>query len=559
MHAVLLTLGEAQSVRPAKRKSESLLFVTSGLQRRISIPGSLLLVFFSIALLAGPARAQVPILPQRPVPLTNVTVDGSEAMFTTMCALMAAGFESDVSTAGWHPLRARLREQMLNQKGPAVEALREFYKQHELPDAGGTLSRYVWFGLVTGPAPQFKPVLRREELPPDAIALEGLNEILTNYYQEQKIGQLWRQVQPVYSREIEELHESISQIVFVANGYLREIQDPSNPRTFTIVVEPLVGRITNVRNFGDHYAIVLSGSRDIPIDVVRHAYLHFLLDALPLRYPRVIAAKRPLLNYAARAPRLPDDLRDDFSSFFAECLVRAVELKLKKASPGERDAHLQLADADGYVLERSLFAALARFEKAGPSMTLFFPDLVRGIDTVAETKRLDTLTFAAADPAPGSSDPAKTEVTRLRRNLPSTVPNDPETLAALNEGERQIAEKNPRGAEAAFQKVLAKYPDQPRAWYGVGLVALLDRDPVKAQSVFGRLVRGEHAAANDPLVLTWSHVYLARIYEGNGQRDLAKQEYQAALEVPNGPEPARQAAQRGLEAPGGLHKPAERP
>lgn len=530
-----------------------------GQQHPISIAGSFLLVLFGIVLLAGPACAQTPILPPRYAPPTNVTVDGDEAMFTTMCALLAAGFEADVSTAGWHPLRARLREQMLNQRGPAVEALREFYKQHELPDPGATLSRYIWFGLVSGPAPQFKPVLRREELPPDVIALEGFNEILTNYYQEQKIGPLWRQVLPVYAKEIERLHESISQIVFVANGYLREIQDPSNPRTFRVVVEPLVGRITNVRNFGDHYAIVLSGSQDIPIDVVRHAYLHFLLDPLPLRYSHVVAAKRPLLDYAARAPRLADDLRDDFSAFFAECLVRAVELKLKKVSPGERDAQLQLADADGYVLERPLLAALARFEKAAPSMTLYFPDLVRGIDTAAERKRLEAVTFAAADPGRGSDDPAKFEVTRLRKNLPTTVPHDPETLAALNEGERQIAEKNPRGAEAAFQKVLAKYPDQPRAWYGLGLVALLDRDAVKAQELFGRLVSGEHAAANDPLVLTWAHVYLARIYEGNGQRDLAKQEYQAALEVPNGPEAARQAARRGLQAPGGSPKQAEHP
>src|SRR6476646_7126907 len=34
---------------------------------------------------------------QRPAPQSAVTVDGSEAMFATMCALVAAGFESNVS------------------------------------------------------------------------------------------------------------------------------------------------------------------------------------------------------------------------------------------------------------------------------------------------------------------------------------------------------------------------------------------------------------------------------------------------------------------------------
>src|SRR6266403_799446 len=141
----------------------------------------------------------------RAAPPSAVTVDGSEAMFATMCALVAAGFESNVSADHWTAFRAQMRERLRRQQGPAVDALREFYKQHELQDA-------------------------------------------------------------------------VSQVVFVSTAYLREILDASHPETFTIVVEPLVGRITNVRNFGDHYALVLSGGEEIPTDVLRHAFLHFLLD-----------------------------------------------------------------------------------------------------------------------------------------------------------------------------------------------------------------------------------------------------------------------------------------
>ncbi len=220
------------------------------------VPGVLcaLLVFSS----AMCAHTQVPApkpLP-RSAPVTSVTVDGNEAMFTTMCALLAAGFESNVSAENWHPLRARLREQLQHQEGPAVDAVREFYQQHVLRDPGATLSRYIWFGLVAGPAPKFQSALRRDELPPEVLALEGFSEILSNYYQEQKIGQLWRQLQPLYNREVERLHEPVSQIVFVATGYLRQLQEIWSSRTFTIIVEPLVGRITNVRNSGDHYSIV---------------------------------------------------------------------------------------------------------------------------------------------------------------------------------------------------------------------------------------------------------------------------------------------------------------
>jgi tetratricopeptide (TPR) repeat protein len=334
---------------------------------------------------------------------------------------------------------------------------------------------------------------------------------------------------------------------------------PSDPRTFTIVVEPLVGRITNVRNFGDHYAIVLSGAEDVPVDVVRHAYLHFLLDPLPLRYSHVIAVKRPLFQKAAAAPRLAPDLKDDFPSYFAECSVRAVELKLKKMSPGERDAALERDDADGYVLVRPIYLALPKFEGAEPSMDLFFPDLVRSIDVTAELKRVSAIQFASADYQRKSGDLASEEVARKRAAaMPDTVPNDADAIAALTEGERRIAEKNARAAEASFRRVVAKYPDQPRAWYGLGLVAMLDHDGPRAKEVFGRLTTGEHAATADPMVLAWSHIYLGRIYDGEGQPRQAEAEYQAALTVEGGPEQARQAAQKGL-ADTAREKSVERP
>jgi len=497
----------------------------------------------------APPRVQGPVATSRAQmpPPNAVTVDGSEAMFTTMCALLAAGFESNVSSDNWTAFRAQMRERLRQQQGPAVDAVRQFYRQHELRDPGATLSRYLWFGLVSGPAPAFQPILRRDELPPDVIALSGFSELLSSYYQEQEIGNLWQQVQPIYNREIQRLHEPLTHIVFTSTGYLREILDPFGSRRFTIVVEPLVGRITNVRNFGDHYALVLSGAEDVPVDVVRHAFLHFMLDPLPLMYPHVVAVKRPLYDTAAKAPRLLGDLKDDFPSYFAECTVRAVGLRMKRMSPGEREAALSRDDEDGYVLVRPLVTALAGFEKSEPSMRRYFPDLVRSIDEKALAKRLTGMHFVPADETQ-TDDAAVELVARQKRALPTTVPNVAEVIAALTEGERQIAAKNSRAAEASFQKVLTKYPDQPRAWFGMGVVAYLNHDAARAKEVFGRLTTGEHAAASDPRVLAWSHVYLARIYDYEGNSSVAKAEYESALAVQGGPEEARQAAQKELAA-----------
>ena len=139
-------------------------------------------------------------------------------------------------------------------------------------------------------------------------------------------------------------------------------------------------------------------------------------------------------------------------------------------------------------------------------------------------------------------------VARRKQALPTTVPNDPEAIAALTEGERQIAAKNSRAAEASFKKVLVKYPDQPRAWFGLGVVAYMDHNAARAKEVFGRLTAGEHAATGDARVLAWSHVYLARIYDYEGNPSVAKTEYESALAVQGGPEEARQAAQKELAA-----------
>ena len=121
-----------------------------------------------------------------------------------------------------------------------------------------------------------------------------------------------------------------------------------------------------------------------------------------------------------------------------------------------------------------------------------------------------------------------------------------------------IADRNPRAAEAAFKAVLAKYPDQDRAWYGLGLVALLDHDGERAKEIFGRLTTGDHAADEDPMILAWSHVFLARVLDAEGHLELSKTEYQAALAVQGAPAKAQEAAQKEL-GDLSLHKPSERP
>jgi hypothetical protein len=487
----------------------------------------LLLWFACAGALAPVARAQ-----------TNVSVDSSRQLFAVMCALHAAGYESNVSSTNFHPVRTRLREVLLRKHGPATDALREFYRNHEVADSSATLARYVSFALVTGPPPDFKFIVSHDELPPEVLALEGFNEILAKFDREAGIEELWKSVQFEYDREIRRLSQPMANIVFLANGYLRELPKAHRTRSFTVMVEPMIGGRTTFRSVGDRYAIMLRPGPELPLLDIRHAYLHYLLDPLPLRYKAATNSKRIFLHYAARAPRLPAEFKDDFEALLTECLVKAVELRLSKHSPETLAAAIDTAEASGFVLVRALYRELLRgFDQSEPPMNLFFPDLLRGISLGEEGKRLETVQFAPLEVAPAAAEPAA-ELTELDE--------------WIIEGDRQIAGQDGVAAGATFERIIAKFPGQPRALYGLAVSLVLRGEVDKAKVLFQDLVTAtssgpQTSEKKPPFVVAWSHVHLGRIYDLERHRELALSEYRAALAVEGAPDAARIAARRGLE------------
>jgi tetratricopeptide (TPR) repeat protein len=315
-----------------------------------------------------------------------------------------------------------------------------------------------------------------------------------------------------------------------------------------VEVEPLVGNRTNFRNFGDHYAIVVGTGAQLPIDDIQHAYLHFMLDPLPLRYRKQVEGKSALLNIAARAPRLPTEYRTDFLSFTDECLIKAVELRLRHLTPEKLEAALVENDKSGFILVRPFVAQLQKFEKAEPAMTYYFPDIVAGIDVSAELKRLQNFTFA---PFQEASAPAQTAA------VPEIESASAELDRRLADGDHQIALKDAAAASATFGKILEKYPNEPRAVYGLAIASILSGDADRAKELFEQLVDASGSTASgspnsgttsDPTILAWSHVYLGRIHDLEDERDEALIEYRVALAINGAPENARLAAQRGLDS-----------
>ena len=493
------------------------------------------------------AAQQVPGA-QRPIssPQTQssgpVTAESNPQLFATLCALYAAGFQSGASVPNDDPAFTKLRDQLLALNGPATEALRNFYRQHVLADSGETLSRYITYALVAGPPPRFSLTLGGDDLPPDVLDLSGFDVILANFYAEAGVDKLWDQFQPAYQEDVDSLRAPLSTLVQLETGYLREIVS-GNGRTFTVYVEPLVGGRTNVRNVGSHYVIVVSPAAD-SLGQIRHAFLHFLLDPLPLRYAQDVHKDEPLLQYAAKAPRLPSEFRADFPAFFTECFVRAVELRLRHLSADQQSKEVADAEGQGYVLIRPILASLAKFEKSEPSMSLYFPDLLHSINLPAEVNRVQTLAFLPGVPVP---EPGHREPNAVAANQPAL---SPDVAASFAEGERQIATQDAAAAAATFQRVLDKIPGQPRALYGLAVASVLQGNADRARQLFEQIVASTSAGGAfqaDAVSLAWSHVYLGRMHDLAGERDQALAEYRAALGVTDAPAAARTAAQRGID------------
>ena len=474
----------------------------------------------------------------------GISVQASPQIFATMCALDAAGLDADESTLSEMPARLALRGDLLKMRGTATEALRQFYKDHALESPTETLSRFVTFALIAGPPPAFE-LPDPEQLPPDVLTIDGFQKVLEDFYQEARLDLRWAKIEPEYEPAVERYRTLVRRTVTVSDAYLREISK-TDGRSFTVYVEPLVGARTNFRNFGNRYAIVVGGDPSAREKAIQHAYLHFMLDGLVIRHRNLLDPKASLLNVAAAAPRLPIEYRDDFVAFTDECLIKAVELRLRRLTGAPLEAALQDADQSGYVLVRPLVAGLQKFEKAEPAMSYYFPDLITGIDFDVERKRALGIKFAAAqqntdaDEIHGPGSRRATELDRL-----------------LAEGNREIANKDAAAATATFEGALAKYPNDPRLEYGLAIASVISGNGDRAQELFEKVVSapastGQGAndgGSSDPSAIAWSHVYLGRIHDLSDERDLALNEYHAALAVNGAPEAARVAAQNGIAAP----------
>jgi tetratricopeptide (TPR) repeat protein len=463
-------------------------------------------------------------------------LDGSQTLFTVLAAINAAGYDANLDSDANSPVRKQVREAIAQKHLASVEALRKFFIDHHQQDPEAELSQYISFALSLQGPPDFQFWMASQEVPPDVRKLDGLNELIANFYREAGIPELWKQSQPALDEVIEAYHGGVVQALLEANAYLRNPTSGARGRRFQIYVD-LLGPPNQIqtRSYKENYFVVLTPSPEPQIDQVRHAYLHYLLDPLSLRYFEQWGRDKGLADFAQAAPALDDAYKNDFMLLATECVIKAVESRMARGA--KKQELVSQALSQGFVITPALADGLALYEKQPESLRNYFPDLLGQIDLEHEDRRLQRVQFA------------KEATVRKAKAAPSPpAPVVSESAKSLAEAEGLYASRNLAGAREGYRKVLeqpAENPVHARAYYGLARIAALDHDPELAEKLLQKTLE----MSPDDETKSWAYLYLGRLSDAAGQREQAEQQYRAALAVRGAPEQVKVAAEKGLAQP----------
>lgn len=467
---------------------------------------------------------------------SKVEVQPSETIFTVLTAMNACGYDDGLSASDKIRLQVRSAvDKTIDYSKEAASArheMCEFYREHQPSDPNRDLSQYVSLALNLGGPPDFKPKMKEADLPPDTTYVLGFVPLMARFAQATNLHEVWTHLQPQYDALIDRFNEPLAKMIQQTDIYLKNPISGYLGRSFIIYIEPMAGPgQVNARNYGDDYFLVAAPVNDeLPMDKVQHTYLHFVLDPLALKHPSAMKRLQPLLRSVQSAP-LEDNYKSDISLLVTESLIRAIETRLtpggKNAEP-KRQQEVDEDMADGFILTRYFYDALAKFEEEPTSLKDAFPDFLYYLDVGREQKHATEIHFGSR---------SRVEVVRGKAN----TQRDP-----LDVAQQKMSEGDYPGAQKLAEDVAAQNgADTAKALLMLGQLATLNRDKDKAIQYFEKTLE----IAKDPRLIAWAHIYLGRIYDVDQERDMAVKHYQAALRAGDDTPQTQSAAKKGLESP----------
>ena len=457
----------------------------------------------------------------------DIQLGANKNLFAVLAAINAAGYDEGLSSPDNNPLRLQLRDYLSKQKIDVLPELKKYYQKHMLKNGVQDLSEYISYALsVTGP-PSFAWRTRDVEIPPDALALTEFTPLMIDFYRQANIEELWNRSQPAYDKELEKYHSPLLAMTTLVGGYLRVPANGYLGRRFQVYIDLLAApEQVQTRNYGDDAFVIVTPSDKLPVFDIRHAYLHFEIDPIVIKYGIVLDQKRSLLDFVQTAP-LEAGFKNDFVLLANESLIKAVESRIDK-----NPAEINQAARQGYVLTPFFAEQLPVFEKQEQGMRFYFEEMANAIDLKKEDTRIGAIKFDAAP------------LVRVAKQF--TVEAPPPVLspsaATLEKAEDLYLKRNLADAKQLYLKSLEQQgsaAEHAQAWYGLARISVLQNEPDAAVKLFEKTL----GASPDGQTKAWTLVYLARLAKAGGDPERALKFYQDAIGVQGASEQALKAAQ----------------
>lgn len=469
----------------------------------------------------------------------GIVAEPNLQLFTVLAAVNAAGYDVGAGRPELAPMRDAVRKELAAKDIPSLPALRVFYGDHRLFDPSRDLGQYVSLALLLSGPPSFELQLSPANLPPDVVDLQDMVPLIAAFYQEAGIQSLWEKYLPAMEQESGRYQKALAQIIQETNGYLRVNTPGYWNRRFAVYINPLgAPNQTHARSYGDDYFIVVSPSAEIPAQEIQHGWLHYHFYPYLLKHVREVVSKQALLKISEQAPALDVSFQRSFSLLLNESLIQAVQARLSAADSEARLRAVQDAVEEGFLLTPYFFEAMETFEQQPVGMLLYYPEMIEAISVEEEQERLAQVQFRAQPSEPRSEILWFSYEQMARR------------------GEDSIGQGDYEGALRIFEGLVKQYGPRPRTLYGLAIVATHQNQPVTAKQYFTQV-----AAANAaPHLKAWSHIYLGRMLDMEGNREEAQAEYAAALAAGDSSSETRAAAEKGMQegfAPAGRENPPQ--
>ncbi len=471
---------------------------------------------------------------------SSASLERNLRIFTVVAALNAAGFDVELAS-DYHPVRRQVREELESLDPGLVARLEAFFEEHRAdgPEED-ELSRYVALALSLRDPPEMTLATEGMFTPPEARELVDFAPLVSEFYREADIIQLWTRLAPAYNAELDRMIPPLRRMVEQANAYLRELPGPRDGRRMVAYLE-LTAPVNSVhiKNYPDNLYLVLGPSAEIPESDVRHAYLHLVLDPIVARSRAELRRSEDMLDWLDAADDVSGEHVDDFEIMVIESLIRAVEVRIDELGEEEANAAIAAGYRSGRLLLPFFVDQLKDYETRPAGMARHFEYIVRELDLEDERERFDTTFFAI--------DPPQTIVARAV--VPPPVRQPDPIRSRLAAGQQAFNSGDDVAARQAFEDVLDQTGgENGPALYGMGLLASREGDPEAATDYFLRTIESDSADAG---MKTWSHIFLGRIQDIGCQREAAMERYRAALEIGDNTNNAREAAESGLAGPYG--------